>query len=111
VLIKFGLTVPYGNQGNVNKRTLAFKEKQLEYFQKVFLRRIQCGRIVFYVSKMTFQDGANRPPRRQSTKNIDFRRLADVNDDDEKEYFTVDIKKCLICQQIVYKNKSIQVRP
>ncbi len=87
------------------------KKNNFEYFQKVFLRRIQCGRIVCYVSKMTFQDGVNRPPRRQSTKNIDFRRLADVNDDDEKEYFTVDIKKCRICQQIVDKNKSIQVRP
>jgi hypothetical protein len=36
VLIKFGLTVPYGNQGNVNKRTLAFKEKQLRIFSKSF---------------------------------------------------------------------------
>lgn len=87
------------------------KKNNLNIFKQFFLRRIQCGRIVFYVSKMTFQDGVNRPPRRQSTKNIDFRRLADVNDDDEKEYFTVDIKKCRICQQIVDKNKSIQVRP
>ncbi len=59
---------------------------------------------------MTFQEGVNRPPRRQSTKNINFRRLADVNDDDDEDDFTVDIKKCRICQQIVDKNKSIQVR-
>ena len=32
---------------------------------------------------MSFQDGPNRPPRRQSAKNIDFRRLADVNNEDD----------------------------
>ena len=59
---------------------------------------------------MTFRDGLNRPPRRQSTKNIDFRRLADVkDDDDDDDDLNVDVKKCRICQNMVDKNKSIQV--
>ncbi len=57
---------------------------------------------------MTFQEEFNRPPRRLSTKNIDFRRLADVNDEDDED-FNVDVKKCRICQKIVDNNKSIQV--
>lgn len=52
---------------------------------------------------MTFQDGKNRPPRRQSAKNIDFRRLADVNNDDDdadEEHFSTPTR-CKICQKLL----------
>ncbi len=60
--------------------------------------------------EMSFHDGPNRPPRRQSVKNIDFRRLADVNNHTDDEEDAEDkkssarhqnIKKCDVCKRVI----------
>ena len=58
---------------------------------------------------MSFHDGPNRPPRRQSAKNIDFRRLADVNNhsddeedvEDKKSSLRPKVKKCDVCKRVI----------
>ena len=57
---------------------------------------------------MSFAADSNRPPRRESSKNIDFRRLADVNDeDDENEHSTSpNFHNCQICQKVISENVS-----
>jgi len=87
--LAFKLSRTDSNQGNVNRKTL-FSSKKFK--------------IIF---EMSFQDGKNRPPRRQSAKNIDFRRLADVNndDDDADDDFSVP-KFCTICQKSLEENET-----
>ena len=57
---------------------------------------------------MSFAADSNRPPRRESSKNIDFRRLADFNDEDEDEHSTSpNFHNCQICQKVIGENVSL----
>ena len=60
---------------------------------------------------MSFAGGSNRPPRRESSKNIDFRRLADVNDEEEDDLHSIspNFHNCQICQKVISENVSSQL--